>query len=202
MLPSADWRWRISAASILWRPAITSAAAARRISGNLLLTIEHWTWDGGSLALGEQHGVGEGSGDWLNITTCGLQWSTLGLPVFPWPVSHQTSLDSIFYLGSVVWHNICQDNISRSLNSVLATVKIPSAELGRAQLAENVLVPAVSFHYSQFPPYSVHCWRGSSGGLLQEMFCGCQRGPSHVPLETNLAAMCKLASSVEVCKYI
>ena len=118
-------------------------------------------------------------------------------------MSHQTSLDSIFYLGSVVWHNICQDNISRSLNSVLATVKIPSAELGRAQLAENVLVSAVSFHYSQFPPYSVHCWRGSLGGLLQEMFCGCQQhGPSHVPLETNLAAMCKLASSVEVCKYI
>ena len=83
---------------------------------------------------------------------------------------------------------------------MLATVKSPSAEPGRAQLAENVLVAAVSFHYSQFPPYSVHCWRGSLGGLLQEMFCGCQHGPSHVPLETNLAAMCKLASSVEVCK--
>ena len=92
----------------------------------------------------------------LNITTCGLQWSTLCLPVFPWPMSHQTSLDSIFYLGSVVWHNICQDNISRSLNSVLATVKIPSAELswGEHNLQKMFLWPQSpfiihSFHHIQ-----------------------------------------------------
>ena len=140
--------------------------------------------------------LGEGSGDEFN-TTWGLRCSTLGLPM-----AHESS--NKFRLNFLSW--IC------ALTQYLSRQYLPISELrarhcqdsiswaGRAQLAENVLVAAVSFHYSQFPPYSVHCWRGSLGGLLQEMFCGCQHGPSHVPLETNLAAMCKLASSVEVCK--